>query len=119
MQNSLPIVQRELLVSSRKRLTFRVRVVAGSVAFLFVFFVLGLEPEAQSAGARGLSLFHGLGTMAFWCCLFGGALFTADCLSVEKREGTLGLLFLTDLRGYDVVLGKLTAKSVSALFSLL
>ena len=29
---------------------------------------------------------------------------TADSLSAEKREGTLGLLFLTDLRGYDVVL---------------
>jgi len=33
----------------------------------------------------------------------GGVLITADCLSEEKREGTLGLLFLTDLKGYDVV----------------
>ena len=48
-----------------------------------------------------------------------GVFLTADCLSEEKREGTLGLLFLTDLRGYDVVLGKLMATSVHALYSLL
>ena len=54
----------------------------------------------------------------FIFCLLAGLLTTADCLSVEKREGTLGLLFLTDLEGYDVVLGKLVANSVVAAFSL-
>ena len=44
---------------------------------------------------------------------------TADALSQEKRGGTLGLLFLTDLRGYDVVVGKLAASSVHAFFGLL
>jgi hypothetical protein len=44
---------------------------------------------------------------------------TADCLSEEKREGTLGLLFLTDLKGYDVVVGKLVSTSVNAFFGLL
>ena len=34
---------------------------------------------------------------------------TADCLSEEKREGTLGLLFLTDLRGYDIVVSSSSA----------
>ena len=52
-------------------------------------------------------------------CLFSGRISTADCLSEEKREGTLGLLFLTDLKGYDVVLGKLAATSVSAFYGLL
>src|SRR5205823_6492965 len=42
-----------------------------------------------------------------------------DCLSSEKREGTLGLLFLTDLKGYDVVCGKLAATSFRALYGLL
>jgi len=32
---------------------------------------------------------------------------TADTLSGESREGTIGLLFLTDLRSWDVTLGKL------------
>ena len=34
-----------------------------------------------------------------------GLVLTADCISQERREGTLGLLFLTDLRGPDVALG--------------
>src|SRR5207247_6617314 len=56
---------------------------------------------------------------AFVCCLFIGARLTADSLSAEKREGTLGLLFLTDLKGYDVVLGKLAATSVNSVYALL
>src|SRR5581483_9708968 len=50
--------------------------------------------------------------------LVAGRRFTADCLSEEKREGTLGLLFLTDLKGYDIVLGKLAATSVNGLYGL-
>ena len=41
-----------------------------------------------------------------------------DCVSSEKREGTLGLLFLTDLKGYDVICGKLAANSLNALYGL-
>jgi ABC-type multidrug transport system permease subunit len=52
-------------------------------------------------------------------CLAAGRLMTADCLSREKREGTLGLLFLTDLKGYDVVLGKLAATSLDGFYGLL
>ena len=47
-----------------------------------------------------------------------GLLGTADCVSSEKRDGTLGLLFLTDLKGYDVICGKLAANSVSVLYGL-
>src|SRR5438034_1912167 len=45
-------------------------------------------------------------------------LFRSDCLSEEKRDGTLGLLFLTDLKGYDVVFGKLAATSVNSIYAL-
>ena len=51
--------------------------------------------------------------------LLAGIFTTADCLSEEKREGTLGLLFLTDLKGYDIVLGKIVAASVNWFFGLL
>jgi ABC-type Na+ efflux pump permease subunit len=44
---------------------------------------------------------------------------TSDCISEEKREGTLGLLFLTDLRGHDVVLGKLVAAALGSFYGLL
>src|SRR5438552_6414070 len=52
-------------------------------------------------------------------CLLSGVRATADCLSEEKREGTLGLLFLTDLKGYDVVLGKLAATSLNAFYGVM
>lgn len=50
--------------------------------------------------------------------LLAGTAVTADCLSEEKRDGTLGPLFLTDLRGYDVVLGKLVATALPVFYSL-
>src|SRR6267143_384147 len=59
----------------------------------------------------------------FWvslaAALSAGLFFTSDCLSEEKREGTIGFLFLTDLRGYDVVLGKLLATSLRCFYALL
>jgi hypothetical protein len=39
--------------------------------------------------------------------LSAGPHLTADSVSVEKREGTLGLLFLTPLRGWEILLGKM------------
>lgn len=72
-----------------------------------------IQPNAQ-----GHLLFTILSTLAFVYCLFAGVTVTADCLSGEKREGTLGLLFLTDLRGYDVVLGKLAASSLKSVYAL-
>ncbi len=64
-------------------------------------------------------MFSILTTLAFIYCLAAGALVTSDCISVEKREGTIGLLFLTDLAGYDVVLGKAASCSLNAFYGLL
>lgn len=111
----LPIVRRELLVASRKRTLVLARVGAALVGFLFLLGSAGIYSGSTTAGLR---LFHGFAQLAYWGCFFGGVLLTADCLSVERRNGTLGLLFLTDLRGHDVVLGKLTAKSIGGLFCL-
>ena len=52
-------------------------------------------------------------------CLMSGVLLTADCISREKRETTIGLLFLTDLKGHDVVLGKVVAASLHFIYALL
>ncbi|MFO1499853.1 MAG: ABC transporter permease subunit [Verrucomicrobiota bacterium] len=64
-------------------------------------------------------LFRVISGLAFGFSLFTGVLTSADSLSEEKREGTLGLLFLTDLRGYDVILGKLAATSLNSFYRLL
>lgn len=64
------------------------------------------------SGLANVSAFGSLTNILFIFCMAGGANATFDCLSEEKREGTLGLLFLTDLKGYDIVLGKLAATSI-------
>jgi ABC-type transport system involved in cytochrome c biogenesis permease component len=59
-----------------------------------------------------------MGILALAGCVFGGFLLTADSIAEERREGTLGLLFLTDLKCFEVVLGKLVAAWVQGIFSL-
>jgi len=114
----LPIVARELRVASRKRGTFWGRTSA-AVAVLVVGAWSFLMMEQQAPSLVALTLFGIMTGSAALYCLCSGLWSTADCLSQEKREGTLGLLFLTDLRGYDVVLGKLAATSLNAAYGVL
>jgi ABC-type transport system involved in multi-copper enzyme maturation permease subunit len=114
----LPIVERELRVAARRHSTFWMRLVLALAAIAIGFF-LYLAHAQLTPQALGKEIFGGLGALALLYCLASGRRSTADCLSEEKREGTLGLLFLTDLKGYDVVLGKLAATSVNAFYGLL
>jgi len=114
----LPIVARELRVSARKRGTFWLRVSAAVAAIVlgtWWFLMNQNSPRNQLA----VPMFGIMTGSTALYCLLSGLWFTADCLSRENREGTLGLLFLTDLRGYDVVLGKLAATSLGALYGVL
>src|SRR5436190_13760135 len=114
----LPIVQRELRAATRKRATYWNRSIAVLVATAIAVWML-LNYRALGPARLGATLFSALSNLAFLCCLFPGVFLTADCLSQEKRSGTLGLLFLTELRGYDVVLGKLLVTSLSAFYAFL
>lgn len=114
----LPIVERELRVAARRHSTHVVRLVVALAAMLIgMFFFVAPLPSASRLKAE--RTFWGLSVLALAYCLYSGRRSTADCLSQEKREGTLGLLFLTDLKGYDVVLGKLAATSLNGFYCLL
>ena len=115
----LPIVERELRVASRRRATYRMRVTAALAAMATFGWIMLTFLHAIPSTWQGRYLFRVLFGFAFVYCLLIGARLTADCLSEEKREGTLGLLFLTDLKGYDVVFGKLAATSVNSIYALL
>lgn len=104
----MPIVQRELRVASRKAMTYYSRSIAGLVAACISLGIILVDFTGTiAAGSSGELVFHVLSALAYFFVCFEGALLTCDCLSAEKREGTLGLLFLTDLRGYDIIAGKL------------
>ena len=115
----LPIVDRELRVATRRRVTYWSRVVAGIVAVALTAWMLQTTGRFVTPELVGQRLFRLVSELAFLCCLFPGVVLTADCLSEEKRDGTLGLLFLTDLKGYDVVFGKLAGTSLGAFYALL
>jgi len=115
----LPVVERELRVAARRRSTYRTRLVA-VVAMLVGFGIVEIEflSRTPSAAEQGRMLFQVFSWLAFGFAALAGLIGTADCMSSEKREGTLGLLFLTDLKGYDVICGKLAANSVSVIYGL-
>jgi len=115
----LPIVERELRVRARLKSTYRFRLWAAVGAIAVVGLLLMMVETMAAAGKFGGMVFQALAWLSFSYCLMDGARNTADCLSEEKRSGTLGLLFLTDLRPYDVVLGKLMATSLNSFYGLL
>jgi ABC-type Na+ efflux pump permease subunit len=115
----LPIAERELRVASRQPKTYRTRAVTALVMLLCATMIMWLMETWGGAFLSGPEVFRGLSTAVLLYYVFVGTTRTADCLSEEKREGTLGLLFLTDLKGHDVVLGKLLATSLHAFYGFL
>lgn len=106
----LPVVQRELQVAARSAGVRWQRFVA--VALGVMVFALIVVISRQTPRAVAGPLFHTLASVLWIMAWLSGPLFTTDALTREKREGTLGLLLLTDLRGYDIVLGKLAATAM-------
>ena len=118
--NFFPVVGRELQIAARKPLTYRLRVV--TVFICLAFCARAVFQYSSSGGlgtGQGINLFLTLTTIAFLFSSFSGVFVCSDCLSREKRDGTLGLLFLTDLRPVDVVFGKLCAYGLNLFYGLL
>jgi ABC-type Na+ efflux pump permease subunit len=100
-------------------MTWRIRIVIPGLAFLFSAFSLWLVARMGGSTIRGSELYEALTWISFSCALLTSATLPADSVSGEKRDGTLGLLFLTPLRGYHIALGKFFSSAILALFSLL
>ena len=75
--------------------------------------------RAMPVSSAGQAAFVCLATGAYLLMAGQGILLTCDCVSLEKREGTLGLLFLTDLSGFDIIAGKMVAQVSRSLYCLL
>jgi ABC-type transport system involved in multi-copper enzyme maturation permease subunit len=114
----LPIVGRELRVASRRRGTWLTRIIAAFLTVAVGAFVLFLAESGERPGDIAARMFKTVAGFLFVYTTIAGPLVTCDCLSEEKREGTLGLLFLTDLKGYDIVFGKLAATSMNTIYGM-
>jgi hypothetical protein len=109
IMDPLPLVLRELYVAGRRPATFRLRMAfgAGGMGFtIWAFLVWG------SAHGNGRWIYDTLLLLAASLAIATGLLVAADTVSRERREGTLGFLFLTDLRPADVILGKFSAAAL-------
>jgi hypothetical protein len=118
-QELLPIAKRELRVAARRRSTLRFRwwavLLAIVVSGIWLVWFPGWAIATKSVG----SLFSLQTACAFVLALLSGPFLTSDCLSEEKRDGTLSLLFLTGLKARDIVLGKFIGVSLTAIYGLL
>lgn len=114
--NWLPVVERELLVTARRKGTAWERVAFAGVALIVFAFLLAfsnLPPRRL-----GQELFTILSLLLFMSCAVAGVRYTSDCLSEERRNGTLPLLFLTNLSGLGIVLGKMASRTLAPVYNL-
>jgi ABC-type transport system involved in multi-copper enzyme maturation permease subunit len=109
----VPVIARELRASARQPFTYYLRLL-GASAVLFACLLFLLEQYSFGSNVGG-QLFGRLHFSLFWSVWVLVPVLAADCLSREKREGTLGLLFLTALKANDIVVAKVLAHGLRAL----
>jgi hypothetical protein len=109
---SLPVIARELQSQSRQPFTYWVRVlVAGALLVTaFLFF-----PDAEFGAQLGQQYFAMLHRVLFFSIWILVPMMAADCISRERRENTLSLLFLTALKPKDMVVAKSCAHGLRAI----
>jgi ABC-type transport system involved in multi-copper enzyme maturation permease subunit len=109
--NVWPVIVREVRVQARQKFTYTLRMLgAAAVLGALVFWALthGLLP------GQGGHIFVYIHCTLLWAIWILVPLSTADCVSRERREGTLGLLFLTHLTARDIVFAKGLAHGLRA-----
>lgn len=110
-----PILDHDLKKRSHSGRNALWRILLSAGGFVVVMGFLQVGRFAGWTPVRlGDRLFHVLSLLGIAYCLLAGLVLTADCLSSEKRQGTLQLLFLSNLPPSNIVLGKLVACSLPA-----
>ena len=102
------ILQRELQREARRPRALWTRVLSSGVGFTACLFLL----LWNGGGAHGRYVFDVITAVAFWFCLTQGVRVAAGTIADEKRDGTLGLLFLTPLTPLGIVVGKFFAVAI-------
>jgi ABC-type transport system involved in cytochrome c biogenesis permease component len=112
------VAERELRAAARRRSTYFIRWLTGLAFFGLLLWLLWVMDGFRNRRI-GPELLDVLSVLTFFYCLMLGTARTADCISAEKREGTLGLLFLTNLNSAEIVIGKLCSHALATVYGLL
>lgn len=113
----LSVADRELRAAARRSATYYVRWITGVGFFVLLVWLLWVF-DAFTNQRRVPDVLQVFAVMIFFYCLIIGTARTADCLSSEKREGTLGLLYLTNLNSAEIVAGKLCSNALATVYGL-
>jgi ABC-type transport system involved in multi-copper enzyme maturation permease subunit len=113
----LPLIGRELRARARNRATYWTRFTAVLVGAIVCLPELLSGDFGTTAGSSGKFIFNGIVVIGFLLACCGGAL-TADLISRERRDGTLGLLLLTRVRQLDIMLGKFASAGLTSICAL-
>ena len=114
-----PIVERELRVASRQNATYWSRAGAASSGIIIVGWVLAAQLAAGPAARAGQFTFRVMAGIAAFTAVASVLQLASTAFAREKREDTLGLLFLTPLKPVDLVVGKLVSTSLAAFYRFL
>jgi ABC-type transport system involved in multi-copper enzyme maturation permease subunit len=112
------VAERELRAAARRKATYWVRCLTGISAFVVLIWLMWAT-NALRRGGGAHDAFVAFAFIAFSYCILMGAIRTADCVSSERREGTLGLLFLTNLNSAEIMTGKLLSNALPTIYGLL
>jgi hypothetical protein len=88
----LTVADRELRSAARQKATYRTRWLTAALFFgLLVWLLWAFDGFTNRRAAP--EIFRVLSVLTLLYCLFLGTARTADCISVERREGTLARIF--------------------------
>lgn len=113
----LAVLDRELRCAVRRPSTWGSRLLLPIMTFMMSVIGLWFVTLYGVSPIPGRDLFQALSWISFGGACLVGASITSDLISEEKREGTLGLLFLTNLRGAEVVMGKFLCAAIAAFYA--
>jgi ABC-type transport system involved in multi-copper enzyme maturation permease subunit len=114
----LSVADRELRTAARHKATYRTRWLTAALFFGLLVWLLWAFHGFSRKGAAP-EIFKVFSFLTFLYCLFLGTARTADCISAERRDGTLGLLFLTNLNSGEIIAGKLCSTALASVYGLM
>src|SRR3974377_89531 len=114
----LSVADRELRSAPRYKATYRTRWLTALAFFALLIWMLWIF-DGLSIRRPAPQIFKAFSIVTFFYCLFLATTRTADCISVERRDGTLGLLFLTNLNSAEIVAGKLCSTALASVYGLM
>ena len=114
----LSVAERELRTAARNKVTHRSRWITSAIFLGYLIWLFWIHNGFSNSRVTP-DVFGAFAVTIFFFCLIVGATRTADCISAERREGTLGLLFLTNLNSAEIVAGKFFSSALATIYNLL